>query len=450
MLASGKIQPDSDSERRYVRIAQGVATGLASRGVSVVVSFFSVPLTIGYLGTERYAIWVLLSAVLAWINLAEFGLGDGLLNAVSTARARNEPCLARVFVATTFWIFIAISVILGLGLWLLWPSVDWPGLFSVRSGAVARELSPALTATLAVFLISLPLSVFNKVLFALQEARLANLWATAANLVSFLGLIVVTLSKSSLVWLVLGYSGSLLAVNVIGTLWLFFRHAPWLRPDLLQVRAEVIGKLSATGGTFFLISLSSLLLLQTDNFIIAHYLAPRAVVQYSITWRLFQYTTLLQALAVTTLWPAYAEAFTRNDTAWIVRTFRGNLIYSVGITALLVGILTIFGQSIIRAWAGSDAVPPFVLLLWMGGWSLISCSMTAIGCLLNGSGNSRGQSIYGNITAVANLGLSIVLIQHFGIPGVIAATVIAYAIFNIGPALFETKLVLERLSKCTR
>jgi hypothetical protein len=52
-LTIGKISPSSDQQRRYVRILQAILTGFADRGISMVVGFLAVPLSVGYFG----AIW---------------------------------------------------------------------------------------------------------------------------------------------------------------------------------------------------------------------------------------------------------------------------------------------------------------------------------------------------------------------------------------------------------
>jgi O-antigen/teichoic acid export membrane protein len=445
-LTAGTALPASDSERRYARISQGIVTGLAGRALALVTGLVSVPLTIHYLGTERYAAWVLLNSLLVWINLAEFGLGNGMVNAVSSAVANKQREDAQRFVASTFWMLVAIAGVAGVGVGLVWPWLNWSVLFGVRSAGVATELDAAIIAALGIFFVSLPLSAFAKVLCALQEARLANLWGGVGNLCSFLGLLAVTYCKGSLVWLVLGYSGSLLLVNLLGTLWLFFRHTPWLQPKLRCAEWKSALELLGGGSKFFVINIASLLILETDYFIVAHYLDPHAVAQYSVTWRLFGYATLIQNLAVNSLWPAYCEAFARKDVSWIQRTLRTNLFFGIGSTALLVIFLILTGQQLVLWWAGPEAVPPFALLPWMGAWSVISCTMTAVSCLLNGSGNTLGQTIYGTLTAIANVCLSIVLVQTYGLVGVIAATVIAYLLFDVGPGLVETKTVLKRLA----
>jgi O-antigen/teichoic acid export membrane protein len=45
----------------------------------------SVPLTLTYLGSERYGMWMAISSIVALLAFADFGLGNGLVNAIAVA-----------------------------------------------------------------------------------------------------------------------------------------------------------------------------------------------------------------------------------------------------------------------------------------------------------------------------------------------------------------------------
>ena len=82
-LVFGNGSVVEDSQRRYVRILRGIFSGLVGRGIAVLVSFVSVPLTVRYLGAERYGAWVSISTTMTWIALADLGLSNSLTNAVA-------------------------------------------------------------------------------------------------------------------------------------------------------------------------------------------------------------------------------------------------------------------------------------------------------------------------------------------------------------------------------
>src|SRR4029077_5460728 len=126
--------------------------------------------------------------------------------------------------------------------------------------------------------------------------------------------------------------------------WLFGWSKPWLRPRLELVTWAALKRLTGLGGMFFVIQIAALVLFQTDNLIIAHYLGAAAVTPYSVTWRLFTCTMIFQLLAGPSYWPAYTEAFSRGDQAWVRRSFRMNFKVTVISTALLGLPLIVFGK----------------------------------------------------------------------------------------------------------
>jgi O-antigen/teichoic acid export membrane protein len=446
-LALGKVAPNSGGQRRHIKLFQALVTALAGKGVALIVSIIAVPLTIGYLGAERYGLWMTISTMLTWLTISDLGLSSSLTNAVSEAYAHEDQDAARRYVTTALGLLSVVVFVFGVALVVVLPLVDWARLLNVSDPVAQAEISLAVGLAILLYLINFPFTIIAKVLGAFQEGAIANYWAAGAQFVSLLALIAVTRSAGGLPWLVVALLGSVLLVNVISALWLFGWHKRWLRPTRAAFDRASMRKLSGVGGMFFVVQLAGLLLFQTDNFIIAHFRGPEEVTPYSVAWRLFSYTVLLQVLLVPAIWPAYAEAFALRDTAWIVRTFRLNLVSGIAITALLVVPLVLFGRQLIQLWAGPAAVPSQALLVWLGAWSLINVAMSSVGCILSGSGQIKGQMIYATLTAIANIVLSILLVRPYGAVGVIAATVCAYLVFNVIPASYEAAQILRNLRR---
>lgn len=442
-LALGRGEIADHSQRRYARIARGIFTGLAGRGVAVLVSFFSVPLTVRYLGAERYGAWVTIGTAMAWVALADLGLSSSLTNAVSEGYARENDGLAGDYVAAAFWSLIAVAALLMALFFPVWRIVSWDRVFNVQSPQARAEVGPTVAVAFTIFVLSLPVSIVTKIYGAYQEVSTANMWSAAGNALSLAALIAVTRQHGGLVRLVVAVSGSVLLVNVISAIWLFGYSKPWLVPRLRRVTLSAIRKLTSVGGMFFVVQMAALILFQTDNLIIAHYLGAAAVTPYSVTWRLFNYTMIFQVLASPSYWPAYAEAFARGDRAWVCRSFRMNFSLTLGSAFLLTLPLIFFGRWIIRAWAGSAAVPSFDLLLCMGIWSLIYGATISQSCVLASAGRLKGQMVYSISAAVTNLVLSILLVQKLGLTGVIVGTIGAYVTCVIVPQSLEVERTIR-------
>jgi O-antigen/teichoic acid export membrane protein len=450
-LALGKGQIVGDEQRRYVRIAQGIFAGLAGRGVAAAVSFISVPLTVTYLGAERYGAWVTIGAAMAWVALADFGLSSSITNAVSEGYALNRPDSAQSYVTAAFWALAGLAAFLCVVFLSLWHAVPWDRVLNVQTARARAEVAPAVAIAFTIFALNFPFSLVAKIYGAYQEVAVANSWAAAGNILGLAALVTVTQLKGGLVYLVIAVSGAALLVNMVSAIWLFGWSKPWLRPRLDFVTWAALKRLTKMGGMFFVIQIAALVLFQTDNLIIAHYLGAAAVTPYSVTWRLFTYTTIFQLLAGPSYWPACAEAFSRGDRAWVRRSFRMNFKITVASTLLLALPLVVFGRWIIQKWAGSAAVPPSGLLLWMGIWCVIYAATCSQSCILASSSRLRGQMIYSITAAAVNIALTILLVQRLGVTGAILGTIAAYVVCILVPQWIEVERALQDpLSDSTR
>lgn len=440
-----RIEGGDDRHRRVLAILQGVVTGLGNKLVGMLISFLAVPLTIGYLGTERYGAWVTIGSLLAWLQLTDFGLSNGLTNAVTTAAGQDRPDLVRMHLSNGMTLLAGIAASVGLVAAVAWPFLNWGWIFGVSDPATLAELGPAMATALAVFLIQFPLSSAGKIYMAYQEGRIGTYWGIAGNVLSFIALITVTQTGGGLVWLVIAVSGTQLLLMLASNLWMYLHHRPYLRPSLRHVDRTAMRPLGAVGGRFFLIQIMALVTFQTDNLVISHYLGAAHVPEYSLTYTLFSYTALPQSLLFSYLWTAYTEAIARRDIAWVKRMFHQSLLGGVVFSALAVGCLSFIAQPFIAWWAGPAVVPSFALIGWMAGWSMINAYTNPIACLLASASHLRNQLIYSFFAMISNIALSIYLVGIWGVSGVIAATVISYAVFICVPVLIDAELLLKRL-----
>ncbi len=444
-LLFGRIATADHRHRRLLGIVQGVVTSFGNRVVGVLVSFLSVPLTIGYLGTERYGAWVALGSLLAWLQLSEFGLGNGLTNAITAAAGQDRPDLVRMHLSNALVLLSSIGAVVALAAVVAWPHLDWSALFGLTTTAARDEIGAAAALALAIFVLQFPLAVTGKLYIAYQEGRIGNYWGMAGNALSLAALLAVTHTGGGLPALVVAISGTSLAVNVMSTAWLFLHHRQTLRPSLRLVDFSHMKTLGNVGGRFFLIQILALIVFQTDNIVIAHYLGAGQIPQYSLTYTLFGYASLPQSMLFSYLWAAYIEAIARHDIGWVHRTFHLSLWLGLGFTGVGVGCIALIAQPFIGWWAGAAAVPSGSLVAWMAAWGVINAFTNPIACLLAAAAHLKRQIIYSSVATALNIVLTVTLVQTWGVDGVIAATVISYAVFICGPCYLDAVSLIRKL-----
>ena len=129
-LAFRRESGDNPSLRRYGAIVRGGATAVIAKLIAMGAALVSVPLTLHHLGAERYGLWATLFSIMSWLSLADLGLTNGLMNALSQAFAQQRRDLAREYVSSAFWGLAALGrdpraprLILGLSVPLLAAAV---------------------------------------------------------------------------------------------------------------------------------------------------------------------------------------------------------------------------------------------------------------------------------------------------------------------------------------
>jgi O-antigen/teichoic acid export membrane protein len=443
----GRIEHADPRRRRLIGLLQGVTTSLGNRAISMLVNFLSVPLAIRYLGPELYGAWISLGSLLAWLQLTDFGLNNGLANALTTAVGRDRPDLVRAQVANGFLLLGGIAGITGIVGLLAWPFIDWSILFGVTSAGARSEIGPAVALAFAIFLVQFPFSITSKIYMAYQEGRIANYWGAAGNVLSLLALVIVIRTEGGLPWLVVAVSGTGLVVNVANTAWLLLWHKPFLMPSLRHADPMSIWSLGQISGKFFLLQMMALVTFESPNLVIGYYLGAAHVPEYRLTYTLFNYVLLPQSMLFFYLWAAYNEAIARNDIAWVRRAFRLNLMGGMAFSAVAVCCLALIAKPFIGWWAGPNVVPSASLIAWMMVWSLINAFTNPIASLLAAASHLGAQILYSGIATACNLMLSIYLVTRWGVDGPIAAAVVSYAVIICVPIYADANYLIRKLSR---
>ena len=111
---------------RYRRAGVTASTSYIARGLAILTGFVSLPLTVDYLGAERYGVWLTISSLLLWLALTDFGLaGNALVNVLSEAAGNDDRVAARQYTASAFWALVTIALVMGVT--SIAPSISFRG-----------------------------------------------------------------------------------------------------------------------------------------------------------------------------------------------------------------------------------------------------------------------------------------------------------------------------------
>jgi O-antigen/teichoic acid export membrane protein len=433
------------SAERYRRIGWSALLGFTARAVGLATWFISVPLVIGYLGSERYGMWLTMSSLAGALGPLDLGIGLGLLMAVSDSNGRDERAAARRAVSTAAAMLLVVAAVSAVVFAFFYPVIPWSRVFNVVSPAAVSEAGPASAALFAAFAFGLPLGIVGQVQLAYQSGYISSAWAILGNLGSLVALILVIHLRSSMPALVVALTGGALVAAALNGWFLFRRQRPWLMPLRRDVEVSTGRSLLRTGALFLVLQVAGLAAYGLDNIVIAQILGAQMVQEYAVPARLFALAPTLLAFALMPLWPAYRESLARGDGAWVRRTVRRSIAMAALINIPSSLVLVAVAPWLLQAWVGSAVHPTPLLLVGLGLWTMLNTLNGPFAMLLNGANVVGFQVVCAVAMAVANVIISILLVQRIGVSGAVWGSVLAQAIFSLLPGTWYVRRLLRRL-----
>ncbi len=435
------------SRERYRRAGLTTLTSVAVHLSGLVSVFVTVPLTVSYLGTECYGLWMTVSSLLSMLSFADLGLGNGLLNAISEAHGRDDRGAARGHVSSAFAMLVVTGGALLAALVASYPFVPWARLFNVGSESATRASGPVVAVCVLCFALNMPLGVALRAQLGYQEGFTSNIWTAIGNLLGLGGVLIAIAVRADLPWIVGASAGAPTISLLANAMVLFGISRPWLRPAWSHVSRASALRLLRIGSLFVLLQLAAALAFASDNIIAAQVLGPAAVAEYAITARLFIIAPTLVTFVLAPLWPAYGEAIARGDHVWVRRALSRSLWVALGITGGTSMLLVAFGGPILRIWVGSAIRPSSGLLLGLGVVSVLLSVGSALAVFLNGLGAIRVQVACGLVMALAALAAKSFLVGTVGLSGIPWGTAVAYTAFAVVPLSFYVPRLLANMEK---
>lgn len=436
-------QEGREKERHRKILLTAVSSG-AAKIFAAAISFAMIPLSLNYLGTERFGLWMTISAMVGMLGIADLGVGSGLMNAVSTAYGRDDIQSIRKRIGSGFLLLSTIALVIIAGFFIITPFVSWAQLLNVSGELATEEAAPTIAVVVIFFALSIPAGVVFKVLMGLQMGFLANIWLMVGNIIGFAAVLTVIYFGATLPYLAAATVSAPVIVAVLAGIYFWGVRNPLYRPQMVGLKVKDMNSLAGISGLFFILQLSGLIAFQSDYLIISHYLGPESVALYAVAFKLFTLPSIISSFFLNALWPAYAEAKSRGDMRWVFKSFFTSLRYSAIVVLPFSLVLLVGGRWIIENWVGSSITPGFDLLIGLFFWSILTILGGNFAALLNGLGIIKFQIIASLLMAIMNIALSIFLVQKIGISGVVWGSVLSISLFLYIPTIIYLRVLFKK------
>ncbi len=406
------------SRERFRRAALTTVVAMGAKLIALGTAFAAIPLTLNYLGPERFGLWAAIGSVNALMEFADLGLANGLLNAVARNSAREERASLQLYVSSAFFLLLGIAILLAAAFFALAPLIPWKSIFEHPTASLIQEARQASAVFAVCFALNLPLGIVRRVQMGFQEGFSSSLWQCAGSLLALAGVLFAMRLNAGLPWLVLSLTGAPVAAMALNWTVEFTYSRAWLRPSFRWFQWRIGRELIGAGLLFFVLQAAHLLLMSADPLIAARYLGLSAVADFSVAQKLFMLAFTLQSMWLAPLWPAYGEAAARGDRRWIRSTMQRTTLTAGALSAALGAILVIFRAPIFGAWLHRDWAPSLDLSVGLALWAVALSVGGSISMFLNGVHALREQVVFVVAMTITVTFIKAQLCQRMGAAGI--------------------------------
>ncbi len=410
------------------RVLISTLSNYVSKFYTLGIWFFLTPFLLRELGASDYGLYILIGSLVTYGSLLDFGIASAVSKYVAEYHARGQVKEAGSLVATSLWLYSGLGAIAILTSAIIAPF--FPILFHVPPDqqTVARWLVLLAGLNLG---ISLPCALPQAVLRGLQRFDLTNS-VGILGMTLFTAATVMSLLQG---WGLLGMMAISLPVTLImqiPSIWLVRRVVPELRWGWGGASRRLVRTVTSFSWALFVINLSGQIQTKTDELVIGVMLPVANVTPYSIARRLSELPQILTDQFMKVLLPLASQLDAQNDRSRLRVLYLISTRLTLAIFVPLACGIIILAAPFLAAWLGASFADYSYLVIILTFASLINTSQWPAGSILQGMARHRRLSIWSLGSGVANLLLSLVLVQYIGLAGVALGTLIPTAVECLG------------------
>jgi len=353
-------------------------------GVPLAVAVFAIPMLIGGLGVERFAVLTIGWVIMGYFAMFDFGMGQATTRFVAAAIARGDTQGLPTIVWSSFAAHIAIGLF-GSGLFAV--LVPW-----LSGGALDMhvELRPEVRSAFYALAASIPLvlggSCLRGVLEGVRRFDLVNKVKIPAGIVNYVGPIIVLQFTTHLLY-VIGVIVLSRGVVLASYFFLCVRSVPQLR-SRFRVEPGVLSPLLSFGGWVAVSSLTLPLITSLDRFIIGSVVSMTSVAYYATPYEVVTKLWILSGSLLSALFPVFT-ALSVNRGEELRPLGARALRYLLVMAAPAVAILFTFSNDLLTIWIDPDfARHGSAVARWLAAGVLVSVLAQVPFTILQGWGRA--------------------------------------------------------------
>ena len=419
----------ADRRKQIVRTA---ASGILTKAAAFFPTLGIAPLAISHLGAERFGVLMTVLSLMAFLSIADLGIGGSLVTAISRAVGAGNLRRVRLLQANGLAAITVIALLLALlALGLTFSDIG-TAVFPQSPAPIRDEATNALALFMLLFALGLPMNLVAKIQLGLQRGHIANHWQTLAGLINFAAGALACLWGAGVVGIIAGLVCGTLVCGLVNSL-VHLNTAASMRPSPHDVRRLVLGHILRESAFYLVLQLIFVATYAVDTIIVAHKLGAKEASSYALAERLFSVVAVAVSVVSGPLWAAFGEALGSGDRVWARRSLQLSLWRIALVGTALAGSLVLLFDPLVRLFGSGALGAPLGIALAMALWRVVEAVGGMIGLYLFASNAIRVVVLTGFVTAAASLALKAQLVEQFGAVLLPLATTACFLLFSLLP-----------------
>ena len=392
--------------------------------VNMLIGVLYTPILTAKLGQTEYGLYSLVTSIISYLTILDFGFGNAIIIYTTRYRNKNEKDKEQKLHGMFFIIYTIIGIIAGIIGAILWLNVDklFGNTMSAGELSKAKILMGILTFNLVV---TFPLSIFSSIITSYEKfvfSKVLNLARIILNPIVMLILLNFGIKSVGLVVLVTVLNITTLILNYI-----YCKTKLKIKLKFGKIDFKLLKEIMAYSVWIFLNSIMDKINWSLDQFVLGIYSGSVAVAIYSVASQLNQMYVNFSTAISGVLLPKVTKMESDNAsdeefTDIFIKT--GRIQYIV--MALIMSGFILYGKEFINImWVGPEYAESYIIACILMLPSTIPLIQNVGLNILQAKNKYKFRVIVLMIFAVVNVCISIILSKKYGGVGAALGTAIS-------------------------
>jgi O-antigen/teichoic acid export membrane protein len=424
-------------ERQLVTVVRNVSTRYLAIIVETVIGLVMLPFNLTHLGTAEYGLWVLLGSITVHFSILDLGYGGALVKFMAQYRAHRNARALNEIASTLFFVFAAIGIVAYALAVVVAFNLDHIFRITPEQAHVGKWILLIIAVHIS---LNFPFSVFGGVISGFQRYDANNVVAVATSIAVAGVNAAMLLAGYGLVGLVAATTGVRIVAYFVYRM-NAYRIFPELEIRLSLFRRHRLREVTGFSVYSSVIDWANKLNYQLDTLVIGAFLGSSAVAVWAPAERIITGTQRLTNQLNGVLFPVIVDSDASQQKVRLQQILLQGTRLSLVMVVPIATTLILLADPLIHAWLGpkkgpamAGAIPVLQILALAVSIRVGNATGNTV---LKGAGEHRMLAFVNLGTGLANLALSVILINPYGLVGVAVGTLVPIgftALFILFPA----------------